>query len=160
MTGALPTTTTSTNGSTLLHTLGQRQEPPAAESIQTDAAVPQATATAAPPNTPMAALRPGNGSHTQGRQSGEEDSSEDMQMLSTSARLEPQLQARPAWSLSDYLALVQEANSGDADILLCALHAALLEAGLEPKWLQQACGSSSSCTAFQLMQYVPRSFTH
>ena len=46
-------------------------------------------------------------------------------------------QIRPALSLSDYFALVREANSNRAHVLVCALHAAFLEVGWLPKWAEQ-----------------------
>ena len=46
-------------------------------------------------------------------------------------------QERPALSLSDYFALVREANPNRAHVLICALHATLLEAGWLPAWSEQ-----------------------
>ena len=56
---------------------------------------------------------------------------------------EPQPHKRPAWSLAECFALVKDANPGSTHILICALHAALLDTGLEPKWSPQvsACPS-------------------
>lgn len=67
-----------------------------------------------------------------------EEPMEEIGIASQSAEL---LQDRPALSLSDYFALVKEANSNGGHLLLCALHATLLEAGWVPAWSIQVCVS-------------------
>ena len=65
---------------------------------------------------------------------------------------EAELYNRPAWGHSDFLLHVQAANPQQPQLLLCAVHAAVLEAGLEPVWVQEVkcsclvltCGGSSS----------------
>lgn len=47
-----------------------------------------------------------------------------------------QLPDRPAWSLSEHYVRVREANPREEQCSALALHAALLEAGLQPDWTQ------------------------
>ena len=48
-----------------------------------------------------------------------------------------ELYSRPAWGHSDFLLHTQAANPQQSQLLLCAVHAAVLEAGLEPVWAQE-----------------------
>ena len=55
------------------------------------------------------------------------------------------LHQRHAWSLSDYIHQIQEANSSKLHILIYALHAALLEAGLQPAWSKKVWSFCQRC---------------
>lgn len=61
--------------------------------------------------------------------------SEPIEETQNSAQAAAMPRARSALSLSDYFALTREANPSGAHVLVCALHATLLEGG----WLPTCC---------------------